>query len=247
MIQKWKLSLRSFVVSSIIVLSFPLSLPQSRQIILIPDPAFSAPITRTELEQTRQILNRRLQALAVPGRPRTIIKDEAIIVTIPNALEPGDIIPELTQINELALIETGVEFPTLDATTCVRADPVADPDRNVYHLLLSSADFIRARPLSTAAGDFGLDITLTPAGAARFAGFISDRRGVYLCLTQNSIIVGCPIVRLANNNHLEIRQGPVDFLVDDQVLINQINAGLFPVPLKVSPVNNPPISHRVSQ
>ncbi len=231
MFQKWKLFTINFILSSLIILACPLSTPQSQQIVLTPDPALTHTINQADLEQTRQIVNHRLKDSAAPDWSRAAIKGETIIVTLPKTVEQGAIIDDLIQTHNLALIETGVEFPKLDPTHQVRISQTADPDQNIYQILLSSADFIQAKPISTSGNDFGLAVTLTPESATRLADFLANRHGVYLCLTQDRVIMGCPIINLTNDTQLEIRQGPIGFLVDDKTLIDLINAGTLPVPL----------------
>ena len=231
MIHKLKLSLKGFIVSSIILFAVPLSLPQSQQIVLYPDPAYDHLVNQTELEAARHVINQRLHELHVPGWPRTRLKDSAIILTVSNAIDAADLVRDLTYPPELALIETGVEFPAVDGLTPVEIGPMANPDLAIYQRLLSQQDLLEAQPVSTADGATVLHVTLSQEGATRFADFITNRRGVYLCLTQNQVIIGCPIVRLVSDNRLEIRPGPVEFLIDEQTILYQINNRALPIPL----------------
>jgi len=230
-LQKWKLPITSFVISTLLILIFPLSLLQNQQIILNPDPALANAINSSDLEQTRQIINHRLNNLDLPGWPRATIKDGVIIVTVPKRVKQADIIDNLTGSTEIALIETGVEFPGIDPKRPVRTSATADPDRNIYQILLHPSDFTQAQSLISDREAYALEITLSSAGAARLGDFLDSRRGVYLCLTQNNFIIGCPIVKLSNDRHLEIRQGPIEFLIDEETLINYINTGTLPIPL----------------
>ena len=228
--QKWKLSTISFIVSALIILIYPFSISQSQQIILNPDPAYPKPVSYADLEKTRQIVEARLRSLNLAGSPGTAIQDKSIVLTLPKSVRT-DIIHDLTQPGKINLIETGVEFPSVDATHRVRTGAESDPSQNIYQILLEAGDFVAARPLAQTEGDFGLRVRLSPTGSARLHRFLEDRRGVYLCLTQDDILIGCPIVKPLANNVVEIHQGPVDFLLDSQTLIDRINAGALPVPL----------------
>jgi len=228
---RWKQSLTGFIISSIIIVFIiPPSMLQSQRFVLQPNLSEVDTVSRYDLEETRQVINQRLQGLDMPDWSQAIVKDNRLMVTVPNSVDQTELIDRLLQNQPVALIETGVEFPSVDGHSQVRIGPTADPDQNIYQQLLGNHDFVRAEAVADAGG---LDITLTPAGAERFAAFMTDRYGVYLCLTQDSVVIGCPIVRLVDQARLEIRPGPVEFLVEETALIEQINAGQLPIPLRV--------------
>lgn len=231
MIHKLKLSVKGFIVSSIILFTIPLALPQSQQIVLHPDPAYNYPVSQTDLKAAQQVLNRRLLGLNVPGWPRTRLKDSTIVLTVSNSVDAAEVVRDLTHPPELALIETGVEFPPVDGVTPVEIGPTANPDLAIYQRLLSQQDFLQAQPAPTDDGTVALEVALSPEGAARFADFINNRRGVYLCLTQDKVIIGCPIVKLVSDDRVQIQPGPVDFLINEQSLLYQINSSVLPIPL----------------
>lgn len=237
-LQKWKLSLASFAISSLIFLIYPLSTLQSQQIVLNPDPARTEDtVNLSDLEKTRQIVNHRLQNIDLPrwSRTSTSIEGNAIVVTVPKSIDQAAISYDLTRSGEVALIETGVEFPTMDGIRSVKTSLIADPENSIYQILLQPTDFQYAQPLLGDEGAqdeaFGLIVTLSSEGAERLGNFLENRQGLYLCMTQDNVVVGCPIVKLIDETQVEIRQGPTDFLIETDVLIDHINAGSLPIPL----------------
>jgi hypothetical protein len=232
MFQKWKTSLAGFVIFSLISLFLPVAMPQSQTIRLHPAPQHTHLLNDTTLVQTQRILNYRLQQRNVSGLLRLTPHDEALILTIPNNLDQTLLLTALTQPGRLTLVETGVEFPAIDGVTLTKAAQVADPDRQIYQRLLEPSDLLRAAPLPN--GKPGAVITLSAAGMTHFAEFINSRRGIYLCLAQDNIIIGCPIVQIVGEQQLEVRPGPTEFLVDFETLIAQINLGPLPFPLAIA-------------
>ena len=232
MFQKWKPSIAGFVISSLLSLFLPLSLPQNQTIRLQPAPQYQHLQSYNTLSHTQQILQHRLQQLNVSGLLRLTPDDEALVLTVPNGVDQALLLETLTQPGELTLIETGVEFPTIDGKTMIQAAEKSDPDHLVYQRLLESSNFVQATPLPN--GKHGIIITLTEAGMARFTEFIALRRGIYLCLAQDHIVIGCPIVQAVNDHQIEIRPGPTEFLVDFETLIAQINLGPLPFPLAIA-------------
>jgi preprotein translocase subunit SecD len=233
-VTKLKPVLTSFVVS-IIALVLPLFTTPSQQFVL--SPATDANIDSTDLVHAQEVINERLDYLNLPGWPRTALKNQNIIVTVPKTAKKADLIRLLTQEETLQLIDTGVEFPLIDGVQKVQSGLEADPSSGIFQTLLTQADFVNAQAVESEEDEFGLEVTLTKEAADRFATYMADRRGVYICFTIDSTVVGCPIIKLTDNAQLQILQGPTEILVDDSVIIGQINTGTMPIPLVFADTN----------
>ena len=237
--QKWKLSIIGFFISvlvlALIICIVPLIVYQTQQIVLSPDPTFNDDIDVIALEQTRQILDERLQDLDQPfwssfTGDRVTVRGENIVVSIPRTALHANVIQDLTASSEMALIETGIEFPTMDGVRRVKTSLEANPTEGIYQVLLTPDDFIQATLLEDKA-DFGIEIQVSQSGIDRLRHFLDNQRGVYLCLTKNDVVVGCPVIKLLDNNLVQIWQGPTGFLIDDEALMDHINTGFLPIPL----------------
>ena len=240
-LQKWKLPIIGFCISVLIlapvIFITPLIIYQTQQVVLTPDPTFNYTVNAQTLEQTRQILDDRLQDLDQPPTlhsvflgSRVAVRGENIIVSIPRTAQQTKLIEELTASSKINLIETGIEFPAVDGVTSVKASENASPEDGVYQILLQSQDFVQAQSLPDKDG-FSLEIVISSAGEARLKKFLEDHRGAYLCLTHNDIVIGCPIVKLTADNHLQIWQGPTKIIIDDNALMQHINTGALPIPM----------------
>lgn len=224
--------LKRVVVSLIVavpVLTLSAVLWPNRQVTLELAPVGSIPVDSSGLERSARIVAGRLRALNQPGQ--VTVAGKTIVVSGVIAGRTDDLVPFLTQPGKIELIDAGIEFPHVGDRQKIRTGAVADPDQGVYRTLLTSEDFTSARPLIVPGeDDFGFEITLTPAAAERFTAYLANQYGIYLCLAQDDVLLGCPIVQL-NGRRLIIRQGPTDFLVSDALLIDQINLGVLPGPL----------------
>jgi hypothetical protein len=211
----------------------PLFITPSQQITLRPATSVLNQTDAEQLEQTHQLIDQRLTTLDLPGWSRTTIRNQNIVVTFPNTVKNSDVIRALSNQGELAVIDTGVEFPLVDGVEKVKIGPVSDPESGTYEAILTSEDFLNAAHVEAEEGGFGLEVALTPAAAERFENFIDERRGVYLCITMDKIIMGCPIVKMGDNNRLQLLQGPTDIMVGDLVLVGQINSGTLPMRMQL--------------
>lgn len=226
--------LKLVIVSLIVampVLTFSAGVWPARQLVLEPDPAGLLPVDLAGVEKSARIVAERLKTLNQPGR--VAVQGQTIVVSGLAGNQPADLPAILTRSGKIELIDAGTEFPRLGDGHKIRTDVAANPDQGVYRVLLNNGDFSEARLLAPPSrGKFGLEITLTPAGAARLAGYLAHQYGIYLCLAEDDILLGCPIVTI-DGHRLIVRQGPTDFLVSDSALVDQINLGVLPVPLVV--------------
>lgn len=228
--------MKKYVAISLLITVSALIIPSyiapGQRIILAPDPAVASTVDRATLEQAYQIIKQRIDAQAVLGWPKITVEGKTIIITGFFVAKNPDFADGLTRQGKIEMIDAGVEFPHLDGAPQIFTGDSADPDRSVYRILLGDADFVEANSLTSRTDSVELEITLSPEGAARLADFLARNQGIYLCLVQDNVAVGCPIIKL-NETRLTIRQGPTDFLVDSTTLASQINAQALPVPLVI--------------
>ena len=239
--QKWKLSLVGFCISVLtlapVVFIIFLVIHQTQRIVLKPDPTFHHSVNAQTLEQTRQILDNRLKNLdqssplqSVFSGSRVAVQGENIVVSVSRRAQQTKLIEELTASSKINLIETGIEFPPIDGVTPVKASEQGSPEDGVYQILLQAPDFVQARALAGKEG-FSLEIIIGAEAQARLQEFLENQRGAYLCLTHNDIVIGCPIVKMTDDNYLQIWQGPTQIIIDDHALMDHINTGVLPIPL----------------
>jgi len=196
------------------------------------------PVTREELEVTRDLLEQRIsfllgaESLPGDGHLAMITKGDRLVVSRLPGIEPSMVVAEASRIGLVEVVDGGTQF--LPIGDKVKTGPYAIPDQDVYQVVLTGADFVLADPRLGDKGRPVIQFALTPAGDARLAAHTAQLRGYYLCLAVDDHVVNCPILRTP----LVDRQGVIELtgdatLDDARTLARLLRFGPLPAPLKL--------------
>ncbi len=120
------------------------------------------------------------------------VRDGRLEVRVSPGVSPMWVVREAMRPGKLELVEGGTEF--LPIGKRIKTGKTARPDLGIYETVLESHHFVMAeaylrynRPV--------IEFRLTPQGDARLAAHTSVQGGYYLCLSVDSRVVNCPILR----------------------------------------------------
>lgn len=190
----------------------------------------SSPPSTALLDETVRRLNLRLAAAGVAGTAS--VREGDLRLSVPLA-EAAALPPQLWQPGQVAIIDGGIEFPTVSLTRSVSLASEAQPDEAVYRQLIGPAEFLTAEADSDTT-NYELRVTLSATGQQTLSDFVAAGQGIYLCLVVDRAIIGCPVMR-PEGNVLIITPGPTDLLLDDTLLAAYLQSGALPVALQLAP------------
>ncbi|HXF69048.1 MAG TPA: protein translocase subunit SecD [Thermoflexus sp.] len=237
------------------------------QILLEADVPSNQPVDRGSLEDTRRIIENRVNALGVSEPVVQIAGTRRIVVELPGVtnleqavntikqtglLEFVDAgatpIPEGTTIRttmDISPTETMTGTPALTPTPAVTetapltgTTPVS-PTERVYRTIMTGRNLRNARPQLDQFRQPEVAFTLDAEGTRIFAEYTSQNVGRYLCIVLDKKVISCPVIQEPiTQGQGVIRMGSGSTLADAEALAVTLRYGALPVPLKIVDTRN---------
>ena len=200
-------------------------------------------IAAGDLETTRQILEKRANALGVSEVVMQTAGDRRIVAEFPGVQNPEEVISSLQQTGLLEFVDTGDYAPAegtllktdfgTDAT--VTTTPPADGSQAeaVYHTIMTGKELVTVG-VSTASisGRYNIDFSLTPDGTKIFGDHTAANIGKILTITLDKRVISAPSI----NGAIASGTGQItgSFTTESaNALAAQLKYGSLPVPIKV--------------
>ena len=207
-------------------------------------------IASGDLETTRQILEKRANALGVSEVVMQTAGDRRIVAEFPGVKNPEDVISSLQQTGLLEFVDTGdtrpaegtiikTDFGTGSASTSATPEPAATPAADgstsepVYHTVMTGKD-LKTISVSQASisGNFNINFTLSTEGTKIFGDHTSANVGKVLTITLDKRVISAPSI----NGAITSGSGQItgSFTSDAaNTLAAQLKYGSLPIPIKV--------------
>lgn len=202
-------------------------------------------IASGDLETTRQILEKRANALGVSEIQMQTAGDRRIVAEFPGVSNPEDVVASLQQTGLLEFVDTGNFRPeegsiiqtdfAIGSSTAPTATPAPDGSQPqpVYHTIMTGKELVTIG-ISTASisGSYNIDFTLTTEGANIFGSHTAANIGKVLTITLDKQVISAPSIEGA----ITSGQGQItgSFTADSaNALAAQLKYGSLPVPIKV--------------
>jgi preprotein translocase subunit SecD len=211
-------------------------------------------IASADLETTRQILEKRANALGVSEVVMQTAGERRIVAEFPGVSNPEQVVAALQQTGLLEFVDTGDVRP--EEGTLVQTDyatsstPALTPTPNttstdgsqstdgtqpqtVYHTVMTGKDLATVGvATSRTTGRFSISFTLTPEGTKIFGDHTSQNVGKILTITLDKRVISAPSI----NGAITSGQGEIsgNFTAESaNALAAQLRYGSLPVPVKV--------------
>src|SRR5262245_43170428 len=150
------------------------------QTLLEADLPETSSVASNDLETTRQILEKRANALGVSEVVMQTAGERRIVAEFPGVNNPEEVVASLQQTGLLEFVDTGDAIPeegTLIQTDyATGSEPAATPTpatdgtqaEPVYHTIMTGKELVNVGVSPTGVGQYSIDFTLTPEGATIF-------------------------------------------------------------------------------
>ena len=195
-------------------------------------------IAAGDLETTRQILEKRANALGVSEIQMQTAGDRRIVAEFPGVKNPEEVISSLQQPGLLEFVDTGDTQPTegsliqTDYGTDLTATP-ADGAQTVYHTVMTGKDLVTISiSQASISGKYNINFTLSPEGTKIFGDHTAANVGKILAISLDKRVISAPSI----NGAITSGSGQItgNFTVDSaNALAAQLKYGSLPVPIKV--------------
>jgi len=215
-----------------------LDLEGGLQALLEADLPENATISSTDLETTRQILEKRANALGVSEVAMQTAGNRRIVAEFPGVKDPESVIASLKETGLLEFVDTGTTAPPegsiiqTDITGGSAAAPT-DPTQPIYHTVMTGKDLKSVSvSTSTTTGRYAISFTLTSDGTKTFGDHTSANIGKTLTIVLDKRVISAPTIQSA----ITSGQGQIsgNFTVETaNALAANLKYGSLPVPIKV--------------
>ena len=200
-------------------------------------------IAAGDLETTRQILEKRANALGVSEIQMQTAGDRRIVAEFPGVKNPEEVISSLQQTGLLEFVDTGDAQPTegsliqtdygTDLTATPETTPPADGAQTVYHTVMTGKDLVTISiSQASISGKYNINFTLSPEGTKIFGDHTAANVGKILAISLDKRVISAPSI----NGAITSGSGQItgNFTVDSaNALAAQLKYGSLPVPIKV--------------
>lgn len=193
------------------------------------------------LDNAKNILENRANALGVSEVVMQTAGDRRIVAEFPGVTNPEEVVASLKQTALLEFVDMGstpLQAGSVIETDFGLANAAATPSADgtpptVYHTVMTGAGLETA---SVAAGQlpgqYAIAFTLKPESSDIFAEYTSTHSGQYLGIVLDKVVVSAPVI----NEPITGGEGSIsgDFSQEEaQTLAVQLRSGSLPIPIKV--------------
>ncbi len=224
------------------------------QALLEADVPADTAISAEELNNAKNILQNRANALGVSEIVMQTAGDRRIVAEFPGVTNPEEVVSTLKQTALLEFVDMGTSplpagttiktdfgitsppaAPTTDPAatpTDPAATPVAAPTETVYHTVMTGAGLQTASVTRSSEGAYQISFVLKGDATDLFAEYTTSHTKQYLAIVLDKQIVSAPIIE----NPITSGQGVIsgNFTQEEaQTLAVQLRSGALPIPIKV--------------
>jgi len=206
-------------------------------------------IASGDLETTRQILEKRANALGVSEVLMQTAGDRRIVAEFPGVNRPEDVISSLQQTGLLEFVDTGdtrpaegsiiqTDYATGSAplpTPTPSTDGTAAQPETVYHTIMTGKELVSDKiriSQASISGNYNIDFTLTDAGTKIFGDHTTANVNKVLTITLDKRVISAPSI----NGPITSGTGQITgrfTAATANDLAAKLKYGSLPIPIKV--------------
>jgi preprotein translocase subunit SecD len=197
-------------------------------------------VSAEELENAKNILQNRANALGVSEIVMQTAGDRRIVAEFPGITNPEEVVAALKQTALLEFVDMGTT-PVPEGTVIqtdfgiqtTTATPVPDGTQaTIYHTVMTGAGLQSASVTRDQAGQYAISFVLESDATDLFSEYTSTHQGQYLATVLDKTAILVAVIR----EPITDGQGAIsgDFTLDRaNTLAIQIRSGALPIPIKV--------------
>jgi preprotein translocase subunit SecD len=216
------------------------------QALLEADVPADTAISAEELNNAKNILQNRANALGVSEITMQTAGDRRIVAEFPGVTNPEEVVATLKQTALLEFVDMGSTPVAIGSTiktnfgttASAPADPAATPvdpaapAEIIYNTVMTGAGLQTASVTRSQAGAYEISFVLKPDSTNVFAEYTTANRGKYLAIVLDKQVISTPTI----NDPITSGQGVITgkFTQEEaQTLAVQLRSGALPIPIKV--------------
>jgi len=179
------------------------------QTLLEADVPAGSTVSSTDLETTRQILEKRANALGVSEVQMQTAGDRRIVAEFPGVKNPEEVISSLQQTGLLEFVATDTtvppegsiiqtDFATGSAPAATPAPAANGSQPTVYHTVMTGKELVTISvSKASISGKYVINFTLTNAGSKTFGDFTTANVGKILTIALDKRVISAPSINSA--------------------------------------------------
>jgi preprotein translocase subunit SecD len=220
------------------------------QALLEADVPADAVVSAADMDNAKNILQNRANALGVSEIVMQTAGDRRIVAEFPGVTNPEEVVSALKQTALLEFVDMGttpVPEGTIIQTDFAAGDttaPAATPDPSatpaptdaaapvIYHTVMTGVGLDTASVVRGQTGEYEISFSLKSDATQTFADYTSSHTGQYLAIVLDKVVISAPVIRQPITDGQGVISG--NFTQDSaQTLAIQLRSGALPIPIKV--------------
>ncbi len=226
-----------YLVDRNVDIKLGLDLRGGLQALLEADVPADSPIAAEDMQNARNILENRANALGVSEVIMQVAGDRRIVAEFPGVSNPEEVVAALKQTALLEFVDVGTTPPpegTIIQTDFGMENPPAtnEAGETIYHTVMNGTGLSTASVGRSPAGEYLISFELNSDAADIFGEYTSTHSGQFLAIVLDKQVVSAPRI----NEPITDGQGQIsgNFTQETaQTLAVQLRSGALPIPIKV--------------
>lgn len=228
------------IVDRNVEIKLGLDLRGGLQALLEADIPAETSVSADDMENAKNILQNRANALGVSEIVMQTAGDRRIVAEFPGITNPEEVVSALKQTALLEFVDMGTT-PVVEGTT-IQTDFAAADDTSsttpaadgtvIYHTVMTGASLDSATVVRGQTGEYEISFSLKSDATQLFSEYTSTHTGQYLAIVLDKVVISAPVIR----NPITDGQGLIsgNFTQESaQTLAIQLRSGALPIPIKV--------------
>jgi len=207
------------------------------QALLEADVPADTAVSAEELNNAKNILQNRANALGVSEIVMQTAGDRRIVAEFPGVTNPEEVVAALKQTALLEFVDMGTT--PVPAGTTIQTDfgvespaPTTDTGETIYHTVMTGAGLQTASVARSQSGQYQIAFSLKGDATDLFGEYTTTHTNQYLAIVLDKQVVSAPIIESPITSGEGVISG--SFTQEEaQTLAVQLRSGALPIPIKV--------------
>ncbi len=207
------------------------------QALLEADVPADTAVSAEELNNAKNILQNRANALGVSEIVMQTAGDRRIVAEFPGVTNPEEVVAALKQTALLEFVDMGTT--PVPAGTTIQTDfgvespaPTTDTGETIYHTVMTGAGLQTASVARSQSGQYQIAFSLKGDATDLFGEYTTTHTNQYLAIVLDKQVISAPIIESPITSGEGVISG--SFTQEEaQTLAVQLRSGALPIPIKV--------------
>jgi preprotein translocase subunit SecD len=226
-----------YFVDRNVAIKLGLDLRGGLQALLEADVPADTKIASEDMQNAKNILENRANALGVSEVLMQVAGDRRIVAEFPGVSNPEEVVTALKQTALLEFVEMG-DTPVAEGTAIKtdfgmeNAPATTETGETIYHTVMTGTGLKTAAVGRSSAGEYLISFELKPDSTKIFGDYTTSNQGKYLGIVLDKQVVSAPVIKSAITDG----QGQISGSFTQataQTLAVQLRSGALPIPIKV--------------